>query len=269
MSKSRFDFEVDDFMSKNQSQPRTIPYEEVSSGGFKPKKKSKGKGFGHFLMKPINWTSSSVKWLTNPTANGGGQYVIKGLAVGCFLLTLENTYQLFSGKEAVKFLPKPMVNDGANIQKPQPFRRADLLVWSDNRFYAALVFTFALNAIEAMILRRVTLKNLKSKLKNNQSTDKEIATAVNSFADQAIDFERLETKVTKGRIQAYGNSRLIISFILLCSCYGFEAWSFFATAPVGTPFLMSTMLAVASIFGSEWLWVLAEHMEDREVDESK
>jgi hypothetical protein len=286
--KSTFFDEGEDYML------RTIDYEDTGSSGFKPKKNDKGKAIGHVLLKPLDWLSDSVKWLTNPTAKGGAKYAIKALAVSCFLLTTENTYQLFAGQEAVRFIPKPMVRDGADISRvlplgdagnaaigalvaganlfdaklenPEPFRKTDLLIWADSRFYMALVLALFLNGVEAIILRQVSLRTRKTQLQNAQKTDQEIS-SVMSFADQAADFERLETKVRKQQVKQFGNGRLLTLGTLLAACYGFEGWSFFASAAPGTPFIISTILAVASIFGAEWLWVLAEYMESRDSED--
>lgn len=283
-------------MSTNQEfeeAMRTIEYEDTGTGGLKPK--SKGKAIGHLIMKPVNWISNSVKWSTNPTAKGGAQYMMKALAVGCFLLTTENTYQLFAGEKSVRFLPKPFVNDGADlsrviplgdvgngilgtltdganlvgakIKKPQPFHKTDFLIWGDPRFYCALVFALFLNGVEALLIRKVSLAVRQNQLRKSIATDEEIGSTVESFAQKAAEFRRLETHVRVAQVKNFGNGQLLTLGGLCGLSYLFEFYTFFATATAGVPFVGTLCLGIASVFGAEWLWMLSEYMETRDTDE--
>lgn len=289
---SKIDF-LDDFDPKPM---KTIDYEDLGGDkGLKPKKKSKGKAVGHLLFKPVNWCSNTFKWLTDPTSKGGAQYAMKTMAVALCFLSVENTYQLLSGKDSVKFIPKPGINDGAkisrvlpldgafkgsvslltdganlvgaNIQKPVTFTRADLGIWADERFYWALVITIVINGIEALALRRVSLKTRKKQYQNAKSRDKDIAATVRSFEDMAEDFKSLETMKRETQIKGYGNGEILILGFALVACWALEGFAFFQTAAPGTPFMMSTLLAIASIFGAEGFWVLGEAMEKRESED--
>jgi hypothetical protein len=178
--KSNFDFSGFDFDSFDPGMGadfhQTIPM-EPTKGGFKPKKKSKGKAWGHYLFLPVEWFTKSAKWMMNPSAKGGGHYVLKLAAGLCLCFSIENTYVLFAGDNAVRFIPSAGENSGklsrliplgdignaglgaltdaANLvgagitQKHQPFSKADLIVWQDDRFLVALALTLLINTVEA------------------------------------------------------------------------------------------------------------------------
>lgn len=267
-----------------------LPPQGQGNAGMKPKNKQ-GKAIGHLLFKPIVWLSNSAKWLTNPTAQGGAKYVMWTMAVGCLALSIENSYCLFAGSDK-KFLPKPGINDGAElsrilplgdagnaivgtmadganlmgarIQKPVPFRRADLLVWADPRFYGGLILCLMVNGIQAMALRRVSLQMRTRQLAKSQQTDSQINSAVKSFEERAAERRSLETNVRVNQVKHYGNGNVLSMGAIVAASYIYEFSTFFANSAPGVPFLGTLLLGMASVFGAEVLWATGEHMDKRQ-----
>jgi hypothetical protein len=274
---------------------KTIEYEDNGKGGYSPKKK-KGKAIGHFLFAPINGISNSFKWVTDSTSKGGGQYVMHMFAILCLALSTESMYQWFAGDQAAKFLPKPGVNDGAqisrvlplgdvlngaigfatdavnlagaDIEKPRPFQKTDLIVWADGRFYLALVAAIGINVIEAIVIRKVSLSLRKRQLKNSQQKDKEIGEVVNSFKEAAQEFKSLETSVREHQLKNHGNGKYILLGTAILACYLIEFLGFRGSVPKSTPFALATILGLASVFGAEGFWGLADYLETRETEDN-
>ncbi|MBD1847368.1 hypothetical protein H6F89_28970 [Cyanobacteria bacterium FACHB-63] len=276
---------------------RTIDYEEVGSSTFKPKRKS---GLGHALFKPINWASNGFKWLTNPNADGGGQYLMKGFAVLLCGLTAENCYQMLQGKESARFIPKPLINDGARIERVlplgavgnavtgtlatlpnavgvrnpdgsqlrwRPFGEPDFIVWLDPDFYIAVLNAAGINAIEAMFLRRVKLEVRQRQLKNAIQTDEQIAQSL-TYAEKKAEAQRLETKLRETQLKTYGNGAILFNGVIIFVVYLAEGAMFFATSAPGVSVVTNTIYGFLSVFGAEIFWSLGESMEDRQEAEN-
>ena len=273
-----------------QVEPQVIPTNPYNPDGMRPRTKQ-GKAIGHLILKPIIWMSNSAKWLTLPTKQGGAKYVMWAMAIGCLGLSIENSYCLFTDADH-KFLPKPGINDGANISRIlplgdvgnaaiggmtdisnllgaklhryQPFSKTDFLVWTDPRFYGGLVLCLMVNGIQAMALRRVSLQIRAKQLQKASVVDDQINNMTQNFEARAVDYQRLETRVRQAQVKHYGSGNVLTMGAIVAASYVYEFATFAVNSAPGAPFIGTVLLGLASVFGAEVLWATGDHMDQRE-----
>lgn len=293
---------IEEFMrGQGQGEPQSA--QEVSfSGttvdttvktGIKPDKKNGG--IGHIVMKPIKWTADAVFWISNPTRRGGAKYVMYGMAFLAWGLSVENFYVMLNKDQAenIRFIPKPAIDDSADLTRLLPFPtvldavhdafikainltganlkdnwapKVNLIVWSDINFYVAIIVASMLNAIEAIAIRKVSLNVRKRQFAEAKAEDsqKEAAIAQTAFEGR---LESLKTKVKRTQVKTHGDGEVVMMGAIILAAYLFEFGSFVSNTVPSTKFLTALIYGLASVFGAETFYFLAQSFDKRDTED--
>jgi hypothetical protein len=245
------------------------------------------------LLKPFKWTARSISWLTSMSAGGGARYVFMGVATLCAVMSAETVYTAMpasqsairNGVENRHFLPKPAINDEADISLLNPLPRlwdgvkigynqtlarlpfaqkmpmtARWTVWADGAWYLAILITLAIQGIEA-IGWRTGRRAWDSKMAKFQKLNSRKLPDMNP---QAI----LAAKVARAELATEGTGGYVAMALTIIAVYGVEFFAFTrSVAGVGVPGLTIFIYALINIFGFELCDSFANSIDDE--DESK
>lgn len=179
----------DNWFTNNQNQSST------STGSASYGKEEDGSAIGNAVIGTLTAPAKVLGWLTG---NRGGRAMIGVMAAYCAGLSIEAWYvtmpNLAQGKAAQaenrKFMPKPFIDDGADLGLLNPFRAIEVMwnegmkvltslipfitkptvanapsvvrcVWLDWRFYCAIGVSMALQLWQAKMLRSLSIEARK------------------------------------------------------------------------------------------------------------
>jgi hypothetical protein len=244
----------------------------------------KRRPIGAYLFAPAEWLAKAIAWTTNPS--GGAKYALYIAAAASFGLSVESLYSVMPRQDErsaaeIRFIPKPGVNDGADLSRliPNPLGLLQVgidallswlpfysklgsgfsptfLVWTDLNFYAAILFSSVIQGIEARIIRRVSIDLRKRRLdavKHRQVED---------LSPQALAI----AKVRALEYEYAGLGDYAFAAVAILSTYLIEGGVFFRTLYT-VPGISSAALLIyglLNVFGFEVFWALASAPEDEE-----
>ncbi|MEO1401903.1 MAG: hypothetical protein AAFV72_11735 [Cyanobacteria bacterium J06635_1] len=245
----------------------------------------KRRPIGAYLFAPAEWVAKAIAWTTNPS--GGAKYALYIAAAASFGLSVESLYSVMPRQDErpaaeIRFVPKPGVEDGADLSRliPNPFGLLgagidallawlpfyaklgpgfgpEFLVWTDLNFYAAILFSAVIQGIEARIIRRVSIDLRKRRLdavKNRKVVD---------LSPQALAIAKVRAK----EYEYAGLGDYAFSAMAILSTYLIEGGVFFRTLYT-VPGISSAALliyGVLNVFGFEVFWALASAPDNEEL----
>lgn len=228
-------------------------------------------------LHPFDWVGKSISWLTSKAPGGGLRYVFMGLATGCALLSAETIYTampasptaIAQGEENRHFLPKPAIDDGADLRLLNPLpvvgnilrvgynqtlarlpfaqkmpMSAKWTVWSDGGWYLAMLITLAIQGIEAIAWRKLG-QRWDSKMAKFQELNSRKMPDLNPQALWAA-------KVARAELATEGSGGYAMTALTIILVYGVEFFAFTrSVAGVGVPGLTIFIYGLVNIFGFE------------------
>lgn len=249
----------------------------------------KSRPFGAFLLAPVEWACKSLAWLISSDKNGGAKFILYGMALYSFGVSAETVYVALpvsdSAKnadiESVRFLPKPGIDDGANIRYLSPLPTASNAlkrlanwtvgnlvpfypkhtieprwsVWSDPNFYLAATVAGLIGLIEAKAIRR-SADSWERKRKRFEQLNKRQVPDLNPKAVMAA-------RIAREELQTDGTGNYAMVALLIIGVYGTEFYCFFRSlSGLEIPFVTTIIYALVNVFGFEICWALADDSEE-------
>jgi hypothetical protein len=246
------------------------------------------KAWGAHVLAPIAWLAKSAAWLTNPTARGGFQFLAYTMAVGSLVLSSETVYVAMplsqsaeqSGITNPRALPKPGIDDGANIAYLNPFpmffntlkvtsnfatswlpfRTSFKLspkwtLWGDFNWYMAIAIAAAIGGVEAMAIRRIERSWEHKSAKFQRLNSRQVP----DLSPNAI----LAAKAARAELVAEGVGDYAFIAALIVMVYGVEFYAFFRSVTgIEIPGFTLTIYALINVFGFETNWSIAQRASE-------
>jgi hypothetical protein len=270
---------------------RTVDTSAQPAGNAHPRKSAapKAKPFGAKILAPLAWGARSVAWLLNSEKNGGAKFVLYGCSLYCFGICTETIYvsmprsasAINNNIESVRFLPKPGIDDGADvayllppvgntlkrianatIANVVPFYSRHQLnprwsIWSDPNFYIAFGISSLVGLIEAKVLRR-TANSWDKKQKKFQKYNSRQVPDLNPKAVMAASIARKELEVE-------GTGNYAVTAFVIASTYTIEFVCFFRSLGGLEIGVFTTLIyAIINVFGFEFCWAMASDPDEDE-----
>jgi hypothetical protein len=245
------------------------------------------KAWGAHVLAPIAWVAKSAAWITNPTARGGFQFLAYTMAVGSLILSSETVYMAMplsqsseqAGIENPRALPKPGIDDGANIAYLNPVPMVGNVLkstsnvvtgwlpfgtsfelspkwtlWGDFNWYAAIAIAAAIGGVEAMAIRRIgTWEQKKAKFQKLNARE---MPDLNPKAVMSAKFAKVEL-ATEGAGD-YATMALLIVLV-----YGVEFYAFFrSVSGIDIPGFTLFAYALINVFGFETAWSIGQRASE-------
>ena len=246
------------------------------------------KAWGAHVLAPIAWVAKSAAWITNPTARGGFQFLAYTMAVGSLILSSETVYMAMplsqsaeqAGIENPRALPKPGINDGANIAylNPVPMVGNTLkatsnfltgwlpfqtqfklsqkwTLWGDFNWYAAIAIAAAIGGVEAMAIRRISNSWEKKSAKFQKLNSRQVP----NLSPNAV----LAAKAARAELAAEGVGDYAFMSALIVMVYGVEFYAFFrSVAGIKIPGFTLFIYALINVFGFETAWSIGQRCSE-------
>lgn len=270
----------------HQPQPTT---QQPKQSQVKPMKSAKySQPIGAKLLAPVEWFAKSASWLTNCGPRGGARFVFFGLSGACLLLSVETVYTAMPPSPAVinqgignrHFLPKPAINDDANVSLINPlpvistgakvvanytlgflpfYPRHTInprwTVWADPAFYLAATIALAIQATEAIAWRRMS-KRWEDKMAKFQQLN---SRSVPNLNPNAV----IAARVAQAELATEGTGGYIGTAFVILAVYGVEFFTFTrSVADVTVPGFTIFVYGLVNIFGFELCLALAQNPDD-------
>jgi hypothetical protein len=254
----------------------------------RPMKSAKpSKAWGAHVLAPIAWVAKSAAWITNPTARGGFQFLAYTMAVGSLILSSETVYMamplsqsaLQAGIENPRALPKPGIDDGANIAylNPAPMVGNTLkatsnfltgwlpfqtqfkpspkwTLWGDFNWYAAIAIAAAIGGVEAMAIRKIgTWEQKKAKFQKLNGRE------LPDLNPKAV----MSARLAKVELATEGAGDYATMALLIVLVYGVEFYAFFRSVTgIEIPGFTLTVYALINVFGFETAWSMGQRASE-------
>lgn len=113
-----------------------------------------GRGIGRTIVDICKAGPSFLVWLTTKGKNGGVTIILGLLVIYFAAVSAEGYWQALNSANPA-FVPKPFINDGANVRRL-------LVIWRDPSFWIATVFSLAVQGIQAFIIREIGIARAKA-----------------------------------------------------------------------------------------------------------
>lgn len=261
---------------------------------------------GNRLLAPIAWTAKGIAWLISSEKAGGAKFVLYGMALYSFGISVETIYTSLPPsaaaleaekgglvalvqregkdgeiiKQSIRYLPKPGVNDEANIAYLLPlptigntlkrtlnFTLGNVIpfypkysisrrwtVWGDPNFYLAFCVAALVGLIEAKAIRRVS-DSWNKKLDKYKALNSRSVPNLNPNAVMAANIARSELQA-----DGMGNYAMVAALIVIT--YGTEFWCFIRSLRgLSLPLVTLLIYTIINVFGFEVCWAMADEPE--------
>ena len=133
-----------------------------------------------------------------------------------------------------------------NLPKPIPYRAT---VWGDGRFYMAFIGVLAVQFIEAMAIRKISIESKRRKFAQANAQKKVVADP-----DSLV-----VAKVAAAEVNSHGSGAYALQAFMIFLVYLFEIGVFGSSLRgTDTGFIATLALGFFEVFGAETFWGIAD-----------